>query len=536
MAELNITPQIEILDTTLRDGAQGEGISFSLQDKIAVVKALDQLGVSFIEAGNPGSNPKDMEFFKEASRLELEHAKLCAFGATRRKGTIPSQDEAIQSLLAAHTDTVVIFGKSWDLHVVHVLRVSHEENLAMIAETISFFKEKGKTVIYDAEHFFDGYRANKEYAMATAQTALSAGADSIVLCDTNGGSFPDRIEEGVRAVLELGNVNVGIHAHNDAGMAVANSIMAVKAGARHVQGTLVGFGERCGNAALAAVIPNIELKLQLQCLPKGKLENITETARLVAEIANVPMPDDMPYVGLRAFAHKAGMHADGILKTRTSFEHIDPALVGNWRRFLMSEMGGRAAIAERIKKLDPSVSKEHPVTAALAAKLKSLEAEGWQFEGADASFELLARRELGKYKPLFSIERYEVQSTHPSEEGNICSTAWVKVKVGHSTEIAASEGNGPVNALDSALRQALKRFYPELSKVRLTDYKVRVIDSRSATGARVRVLIESTDGQHAWTTIGVSTDIIEASSRALADSIEFSLIQAAETKNSQRGE
>ncbi len=548
-------PQVEIFDTTLRDGAQGEGITFSVQDKIAVARALDELGVTWIEAGNPGSNPKDMEFFRLARDLGLKTARLCAFGATRKKGVTPQEDTNVRSLLQAETEAVVLFGKSWDLHATEVLKVSLEENLAMIRETIAFFRDAGKTVIYDAEHFFDGWKANPDYAMTTLQTALEAGADRIVLCDTNGGTFPDVVQHCVQQVITLAAHSgapalkamvqgkeseddlralagklVGIHAHDDAGMASANSVMAIQAGARHVQGTLVGFGERCGNAALAAIVPSLELKLNLRCLPEGRLERISELTRRVAEIANVAVPDGMPYVGSHAFAHKAGMHADGILKVRRSFEHVDPAKVGNDRRFLMSEVGGRSAIAERVKKIDPTITKDHPVTAAVAARLKSLEAEGWQFEGADASFELLVRRELGKYKPLFSIERYRVVSEHPASDGTTCSNAWVKVRVDGSTEIAAAEGDGPVNALDGALRRALERFYPELGRVRLSDYKVRVINGNDATAAKVRVLIESTDGETAWTTVGVSTDIIDASRAALVDSIEFKLIHDIERR------
>jgi len=552
VSKSTFTPEVEIFDTTLRDGAQGEGITFSVQDKLAVTQALDELGVAWIEAGNPGSNPKDMEFFRAAGSLELQNATLCAFGATRKKGTTPQDDVNVRSLLQANTPAIVLFGKSWDLHATEVLRVSLEENLAMIRETIAYFKDAGKTVIYDAEHFFDGWKANGDYAMATLQAALEAGADRLVLADTNGGTFPDVIQAGVRSVLALAasavsakgtkkpddaaealgatTSIVGIHTHDDAGMAVANSVMAVMAGARHVQGTLVGFGERCGNAALAAIVPSLELKLGLRCLPEGKLERISELSRRVAEIANVGIPDSMAYVGNRAFAHKAGMHADGILKVHQSFEHIDPAKVGNDRRFLMSEIGGRSAIAERAKKVDPSITKDHPVTTAVAARLKSLESEGWQFEGADASFELLVRRELGKYKPLFSIERYRVVSEHPSADATVCSNAWVKVKVDGNTEIAAAEGDGPVNSLDGALRRALGRFYPELGKVRLSDYKVRVIDGKDATAAKVRVLIESTDGTDSWTTVGVSADIIDASRAALVDSIEYKLIHDIERR------
>jgi 2-isopropylmalate synthase len=520
---------IEILDTTLRDGAQGEGISFSAQDKLAVVRALDELGVAWIEAGNPGSNPKDMEFFRAAEKLRLANARLCAFGSTRKKGAQPAEDPQLQSLLAAHTPGVVIFGKSWDLQVRQVLRAGLDENIAMIAGTAAFLKAAGKTLIYDAEHFFDGWLANPSYALATVRAALEAGADRIVLCDTNGGCFPDTIAAGTRAAAELAaslrsRALVGIHAHDDSGCAAANTLAAVQAGARHVQGTLVGFGERCGNTSLAAVIPSLEIKLGRPCLPPGKLERLCDLTRTVAEIANVPVPDNLPYVGAHAFSHKAGMHADGIIKLRGSFEHIDPALVGNDRSFPVSEVGGRSAIAERARKIDPAITKDHPAAAALAQKLKSLEAEGWQFEGADGSFELLARRELGRHRPPFHIEAYRVVSEHPTGETLACSHAWVKVLVDGQHEIAAAEGDGPVNALDGALRRALARFFPELQKVRLSDYKVRVIDGNAATAAKVRVLIESTDGISVWTTVGVSADIIDASRAALTDSIEYKLI------------
>jgi len=524
---------LEILDTTLRDGAQGEGITFSVQDKLDVVRALDDLGISWIEAGNPGSNPKDTEFFRLAENLNLKHAKLCAFGPTRKKGVKISEDAGVLSLLDAQTQAVVIFGKSWDFHVSEVLRVSHEENLAMIAETITFLKEKGRQVFYDAEHFFDGWKANPEYALTTLKTAMAAGAQRLILCDTNGGAFPDAIEKAVKEAVKIidgASCILGIHAHNDADMASANTITAVLAGCRHIQGTLVGFGERCGNTSLAAVMPSLELKLGFRCLPEGKMELLSEITQIVAETANVAVPGNMPYVGSHAFTHKAGMHADGILKVSKSFEHIDPSLVGNDRHIVMSEVGGRSGIAERAKKIDSSITRDHPVTVALAQKLKTLEAEGWQFEGADGSFDLMVRRELGRYKPLFNIEAYRVVSEHPTGETIACSHAWVKVHVDGQEEIAAAEGDGPVNAMDGALRRALKRFYPELKEVRLTDYKVRVIDGSAATAAKVRVLISSSDGKQNWTTVGVSEDIIDASRAALVDSIEYKLIDDIERR------
>nr|AGS51815.1 (R)-citramalate synthase [uncultured bacterium contig00053] len=520
-----MSKNIEILDTTLRDGAQGEGITFSLRDKITITEALDELGIAWIEAGNPGSNPKDLEFFRLASSFKLKNSKLCAFGSTRKKGVKAAEDSQLQSLLDAGTEGITIFGKSWDLHVSEVLQVLPEENLAMIEETVAFIKAKGRAVIYDAEHFFDGWVSNPSYAISTVKAAIGAGADRIVLCDTNGGNFPDSIAAAVREVINAcPNAPIGIHSHNDCGLALANAIAAVQAGCTHVQGTLVGFGERCGNTSLSVLIPSLELKLGLNCLPQGNLVNIGEITRRVAEIANVNINDDMPYIGAHAFSHKAGMHVDGILKNSRSFEHIDPAAVGNERHLLMSEVGGRSAIAERVKKIEPSVNKDHPVIITLAEKLKKLEAQGWAFEGADASFEILIRKELGRYKPLFSIEAYRVFSEHPASEKIACSHAWIKVLVGDQYEIAAAEGVGPVGALDSALRRALTRFFPVLEKVRLDDYKVRVIDGKEATDARVRVLIESTDGQRSWNTVGVSADIIDASRAALVDSVEYMLI------------
>ncbi|GAB6391591.1 MAG: citramalate synthase [Treponematales bacterium] len=521
---------VEILDTTLRDGAQGEGIAFSVQDKLALALALDELGIGWIEAGNPGSNPKEKEFFRLAGGLRLMQAKLCAFGPTRRPGVKAEEDEQTRSLLDAETEAVSVFGKCWDLQVREVLRVSLEENLAMVADSVRFLKRRGRFVIFDAEHFFDGFAGNAGYALKALAAAVDAGADRVALCDTNGGALPDAVAAAVAAARETlpPSAVLGVHAHNDCGMAAANSVAAVRAGCRHVQGTLLGFGERCGNACLAAVIPCLELKLGFRCLPPDGLKQLTGAARAAAEIANVPLPANMPYVGAAAFAHKAGMHADGILKTRRSFEHIDPLLVGNDRRFPISEVGGRSAIAERARKIEPSLTRDDAVIKALALRLKTLEAEGWQFEGADGSFELLVRRELGRYTPLFRIAAYRVTSEHPSGGALACSHGWVKVLVDGSYETAAAEGEGPVNALDAALRRALKAFYPVLERVRLTDYKVRVIDGSAATAAKVRVLIQSTDGRNTWSTAGVSADIIEASCIALEDSIEYKLISDSE--------
>lgn len=516
--------KVELLDSTLRDGAQAEGISFSVNDKLAVVETLDALGVPLIEAGNPGSNPKDLDFFREAAKLPLRGARLCAFGATRRKGIEAKDDPNLASMLAAGTDTVVVFGKSWNFHVTDVIRTTLDENLAMIRDTVAFFRAQGKRVIYDAEHYFDGFKADREYALKTLGAAAEAGADCLVLCDTNGGSLLPRVEEAVKAALAAaGPTAIGMHAHNDSGLAVANSILAVDLGATHVQGTFIGFGERCGNANLTSVIPALQLKMGRECIPPDRMKELTPSARMVAEIANIGLPDELPYVGRKAFAHKAGMHVDGVLKDSSSFEHLSPDAVGNSRRVLMSEVAGRSSIVERIKKFDPSVDRDSPVVAEVLAKLKELEQEGYQFEGADGSFDLLVRKALGKYKPLFKLERFRILGERPA--GCEGSSAMIKIEVDGQTEITAAEGDGPVNALDRALRKALERFYPSLKQMRLTDFKVRVLNGGDATAAKVRVLIESTDGKDIWTTVGVSTDIIEASWRALVDSVEYKLIR-----------
>jgi 2-isopropylmalate synthase len=516
--------KVEILDSTLRDGAQAEGISFSVNDKLAMVETLDALGIPLVEAGNPGSNPKDLEFFREAAKLSLKASRLCAFGSTRRKGIEAKDDPNVASMLTAGTDTVVIFGKSWDFHVTDVIRTSLDENLAMIRDTVAFFRSKGKRVIYDAEHFFDGFRANREYALKTLCAAAEAGADCLALCDTNGGSMLSRIQEGTKAAIAAaGPVAVGIHAHNDSGLAVANSLEAVALGAAHVQGTFIGFGERCGNANLSTVIPNLQLKMGMECIPVEALRDLTPSSRKIAEIANLGLPDELPYVGRKAFAHKAGMHVDGVLKDSTSFEHVPPDSVGNSRRVLLSEVAGRSSIVDRIKKVEPTVDRDSPVVAELLSKLKELEQEGYQFEGAEGSFDLLVRKALGKYKPLFALERFRIIGERPANDEG--SQAMIKIVVDGQTELTAAEGDGPVNALDRALRKALERFYPSLKSMRLTDFKVRVLDGSDATAAKVRVLIESTDGKDIWTTVGVSTDIIEASWRALVDSVEYKLIR-----------
>ena len=521
---------ITIFDSTLRDGAQAEGISFSVSDKLKIVATLDELGVGFIEAGNPGSNPKDLEFFKEVKKLSLKTAKLTAFGSTRRRNIKVEEDSNVKSLLEADTPAVAIFGKAWDFHVTEIIKTTLEENLKMIYDTIAFFKEKGKIVIFDAEHFFDGYKNNKQYAMEALKAAQNAGADCIALCETNGGAFPDEVYEIVSEVVKEIHTKVGIHTHNDTGMGVANSMMAVFAGATHVQGTLVGFGERCGNANLSTIIPNLQIKRGYKCVDDEKLKKLTTYAIRVSEIANLPLSDQMPYVGKSAFAHKAGMHIDGVTKASTSFEHVPPISVGNERRFLMSEVAGRSTILEKVQRINPNIKRDDPVTTIIVNRIKELEYKGYHFEGAEGTFELLVRKALGKYKPFFDLEEFKIIGEEPSGSEGVSSSAIIKVKVDGKVEMTAAEGEGPVNALDKALRKALEVFYPELKNVRLTDYKVRVLDTKSATAAKVRVLLESTDGEGYWSTVGVSTDIIEASWIALVDSIEYKLIKDIEKK------
>ncbi|HEY8419650.1 MAG TPA: citramalate synthase [Clostridia bacterium] len=514
---------IEIFDSTLRDGAQSEGINFSIEDKLEIVKTLDAFGVAYIEAGNPGSNPKDLEFFQRVKELNLKSV-LVAFGSTRRKDIKPEEDKLLASLLAADTSTVAIFGKSWKLHVTEIINTTPEENLNMIRDTVSYLKSKGKRVIYDAEHFFDGYKADPEYAIETLKAACAGGAEILVLCDTNGGCFPHEIYDITKKVVELfKDVKIGIHCHNDTSCAEANSIMAVKAGATHVQGTFIGYGERCGNANLSSIIPSLQLKLGYQCVSQEKMAMLTATARKIAEISNITLAQFLPYVGSSAFTHKAGMHADGVLKVRESFEHINPECVGNERRFILSEIAGRNAVVNRIRKYFPELTKDNPKVTDILNKIKEMEREGYQFESADASFLLIVYKALGLYSPQFELISYNTITQVPSEE-MLSATAVVKIKVMDKYELTCSQGDGPVNALDMALRKALEVFYPSLSKMSLIDYKVRVLDSQAATAAKVRVLITSTDGSEVWTTVGVSTNIIEASFKALVDSLEYKLM------------
>ncbi|MBU1237892.1 MAG: citramalate synthase [Gammaproteobacteria bacterium] len=522
--------RISIYDSTLRDGAQAQGISYSVEDKLKIVERLDALGIRYIEAGNPGSNPKDLDFFARAGALELKHARLIAFGATRKVGIAVEKDANVQSLLQAGTAAIAIFGKSWDYQVAEILRTTPAENLAMIGDTIRHLKQHGKEVVFDAEHFFDGYKANADYALQTLAAAIDAGADSIVLCDTNGGSFPEEIFDITRKVCaRFPNAVVGIHCHNDSEMAVANSIRAVQAGATQVQGTINGLGERCGNANLCSIIPNLQLKLGHECIPADAMRHLTSTARAISEIANVVHNEKAPYVGGHAFAHKGGMHIDAVVKNPVSYEHVDPEAVGNSRRVLMSEVAGRSTLLARINAVDPTLSKDSPETRRIMDKLKELEHEGYQFEAAESSFELVVRKMLGRYTPFFELVEFKVIVSEPTVN-EVNSSVIIKVRVGDQEVLTVAEGDGPVNALDRAARKALERLYPALGEIRLTDYKVRVLDSDKASAAKVRVLIESTDGRESWTTIGVSTDIINASWQALVDAMEYKLMRDQEAK------
>ncbi len=514
--------RVKIYDTTLRDGAQSENISFSVDDKLNIAKKLDDLGIHYIEGGWPGSNPKDIEFFERAKKRDLKNSKLVAFGSTRRADSKVEEDHNLLSLLDAETPTVCIFGKTWDLHVEKALNISLEKNLQLIEESVAFLKSQGKETIYDAEHFFDGYKSNPAYAIETLKAAEKAKADCIVLCDTNGGSMPFEIHEIMAEVRKEISTPLGIHAHNDAGMAVANTIIAVKMGASHVQGTINGYGERCGNANLCSVIPNLKLKLGIACLNDRQLKQLTEVSRYVSEIANLPPADNMPYVGRSAFAHKGGIHVSAVQKKPETYEHIPPELVGNLRRILISELSGKSAILSKAKEYKLDLQKDTPETKRILERLKEAENAGYQYEGAEASFELLMNKALGLYKPFFKLEGFRVVVDVRDDE--LIAEATVKVEVDGKIEHTAAEGNGPVNALDNALRKALEKFYPTLKDVHLVDYKVRVINAEKATAAKVRVLIQSRDSKSSWGTVGVSENIIEASWIALVDSLEYKLI------------
>ncbi len=513
--------KIELYDTTLRDGMQAEGVSFSLADKLAIAKRLDELGIDYIEGGYAASNPKEMEFFREVAKEGLKKSKLVAFGSTRRANMKVGEDVSIQAILACKTKAATLVGKTWDFHVKNVLGCSLGSNLSMCSDSVSYLKKKGLEVIFDAEHFFDGYKNNSEYAMKVLEVAAEAGADVLALCDTNGGTMPNDVYEITKAVCErFGKVRVGIHAHNDSDCATANSLAAVRVGAVHVQGTLNGLGERCGNANLCAVIPNLAFKMNKRVLSESKIKTLTEASRFIFEICNISPVMNMPYVGESAFAHKAGLHVDALRKNKKTYEHIDPELIGNERRFLVSELSGKSNVLAKLEKAQ--IAQDKKLAKKILVRVQELENEGYQFEAADASFDLLVKKVMGTYKPVFELEKYHV-TVEQRLDGQIVTEATVKLKVDGVVEHVVAEGDGPVNALDAALRKSLESFYPAIRDVHLIDYKVRVVNARAGTAAKVRVFIESRDKTSIWGTVGVSENIIEASWQALVDSVEYKL-------------
>src|SRR4051794_34285637 len=518
--------QIHLFDTTLRDGTQSEGLSLSVEDKLKISRVLDGFGIHYIEGGYPGSNPKDIDFFRRArTDLRLKHAKLTAFGSTRKAGVAPEADANLRALVEAGTPVVCIYGKSWALHVTHVLATTLEENLKMVGESVGFLKSQGKEVVYDAEHFFDGFRADREYALGTLRAAAAAGADWIVLCDTNGGCLPSFVAEAVKAVREAVPPRLGIHSHNDADMAVANALAAVEAGCTQVQGTINGWGERCGNANLISIIPALQLKMDRRCVPDENLARLTELSRTVSEIANIRPRAHAPYVGASAFAHKGGAHVAAVEKLTTTYEHVPPERVGNQRKFVVSELSGRGNVRLRAIELGADA---RGLEKEVLARIKELESKGYQFEAAEGSFELLVRRTKPGHAAPF--EMLDVVVISERRRGNeMFVEATVKLRVGDEVVHTVAEGSGPVHALDRAFHKALEPHYPLLREVSLCDFKVRILDPEAATGAKTRVLIESAQGRDRWSTIGVSQNIIEASCEALADAMELPLVRARAT-------
>ena len=524
---------ILLYDTTLRDGTQGENITFTADEKIKIALKLDDIGIHYIEGGWPGSNPKDLQFFDLAKRVKLKTARLVAFGATRKPGIPTAEDQNLKALLNSETATVAIFGKSWDLHVEAVMNNSLAENIAMIRESVQFFKSSGREVIYDAEHFFDGYKNNRDYALQTLDAAIEGGADFIVLCDTNGGTLPFEVEpivvEVKKIIAEKGlansayrHVKLGIHTHNDCGLAVANSITAVQAGAVMVQGTINGYGERCGNADLNSIMPILKLKMNRRCVSDENLRKLKTLSRYVSELANVVPINNRPFVGKSAFAHKGGIHVSAIMKIPRAYEHMDPARVGNQRRVLVSDLSGRSNVEYKSQELGVDLGNNGYDSSKIVSEIKQLEQQGYQFDVAEGSFKILMEKFTDQFNPLFELEAFRV--TIEKNKDHPCSSqATVKISVDGKQEITAAEGYGPVSALDNALRKALDRFYPDLDTMRLVDFKVRVIDGSRGTAAKVRVFIESRDQDEIWSTIGVSEDIIEASWQALADSFQYKL-------------
>ena len=518
-----MSKQVAIYDTTLRDGTQGEGFSLSLNDKLKVAKRLDEFGVAYIEGGWPGSNPKDKEFFAALGAMEFKHAKVAAFGSTRRKNSTAAEDANIQALVEANTPVVTLVGKSWDLHVYDVLGTDLEENLEMISDSVGYLKELDKEVIYDAEHFFDGYKANPEYALMTLKVAADAGADCVVHCETNGGCLPWEVEEIIGVVsAEIPNTQIGIHTHDDSGCAVANSLAAIRAGATHVQGTINGVGERVGNANLCTIIPDLQLKMGKQCVPDGSMSNLTDLSRYVTELANLPHNNQLPYVGASAFAHKGGIHVAAMRKNPLSYQHAEPSLVGNEQRTLVSELSGRGNILDKASEFGVNVGSDEAKV--VLGQIKQLESEGFSFEAGEASMSLLLHRAKADYVEPFELVDFTTWISR--RDADMVSDASVKIRIDGEQVHTAASGNGPVNALSMALRKALFSTYPHLSSIHLTDYKVRILDGENGTEARTRVLIDFIDEatEERWSTVGASTNIIEASWRALTDSYEYALL------------
>ena len=514
---------LEIYDTTLRDGAQAEDVSFSVEDKVRVAQKLDELGVHFIEGGWPGANPKDIEFFRIIKTIPLKHATVIAFGSTRKASHSAGKDPNLQALLAADTKTITLFGKTWSLHVTDALGISLATNLELIGDSVAYLHSKGRRVFYDAEHFFDGYKTNPDYALNTIRKAVDAGAERVILCDTNGGTMPWEIRTICEIVQRECRVPLGIHAHNDCDMAVANSLVAIETGIVQVQGTINGIGERCGNANLCSIVPNLELKMKRPALT-DRLSHLKEVSGFVTEIANLMPNKHQPYVGDSAFAHKGGVHIHAVLKNPATYEHVDPAKVGNRQRVLVSDYAGRSGLLDKIEAYGITLSKDHSKVHELIETLKERESQGYQFEGAEGSFELLMRKAMGTHTPAFQLLGFRVIVEKKQDNGAPLSEATVMVKVGNAVEHTAAVGAGPVNALDHALRKSLEQFYPQLKEVKLLDYKVRVLAANKGTESKVRVLIESGDHKDKWGTVGVSENIIEATWQALADSIEYKLL------------
>ena len=514
---------IVLYDTTLRDGVQREGLCFSVDDKLKITGLLDRLGVSYVEGGWPGSNPKDAAFFERLPELRLDQAIVSAFGATRRAGVAVEEDVNTQALIAANTKVVAVFGKSWLLHVDRVLNTTAEENLRMISDSVCYLKAMDKEVIYDAEHFFDGHRADPGYALETLAAAADAGADVVVLCDTNGGSLPSEVTAATARARQVVSVPLGIHAHNDCELAVANTLAAVEEGALHVQGSINGYGERCGNANLCSVIPALALKTDYDCISDQQLSSLTEVAHTVSELANLRLDPHLPYVGVSAFAHKGGTHVNALIKCENSYQHIDPKQVGNRNRVVVSELSGKSNIAYKAAELGLELENGGSETQQILSSIKDLESRGFQFEGAEGSVELLIRRAQPGYEPPFDLVDFHVL-VRGGADGGMAAEAAVKVQVGTQIIHTAADGSGPVNALDAAIRKALLPVYPCLDVVHLTDYKVRILDSESGTAAQTRVLLTCADGHRSWSTVGCSANIIEASWIALADALEFGLL------------